>query len=451
MTAFRTLNAHQASLVDRLVTDERARIALVAPTGMGKTRAIMVAVDRIVRRDPLSTNVLIVAPAAIGSYSANHLRELRIPTRVQRLRGTDLRLHEKQSRTLDPGVYFVSTELTRQAWVRDLLVSLPWSLVCVDEAHHSGTAMAELLARLARSARTQRLCAVSATWPQFPPNLDVVTWAFEPGRRIARRAAVVYYERSEEERRVRERLTQIQEEFGAGPIVRAALDSAWRSSASAFEYVLARQAGLLQSPYAEPKPTADPILRERTEELAGATPRSAWADPDAAALALEDLLRHVGAIGRDSKLDAFLAHVGERGAGTTPVAFTAMRQTAIYLAAALGTQDVPTTVIDGAREPTDRNLAPDARMAVVTDAVLPALDLLGGVEGISYDLPVSPSRLEARWSALSASSGEVVMTVLVDASSADAMELDLARKDEVIRSALGSHDPLDPQSQRDAE
>jgi hypothetical protein len=45
-----------------------------------------------------------------------------------------------------------------------------------------------------------------------------------------------------------------------------------------------------------------------------------------------------------------------------------------------------------------------------------------------------------------------VMIVLVDASYADAIELVLARKDEVIRSALGSYDAvLDPQSQSDAE
>ena len=115
-----------------------------------------------------------------------------------------------------------------------------------------------------------------------------------------------------------------------------------------------------------------------------------------------------------------------------------MRQTAIYLGAALTAREVPTKVIDGAREPTDRTLAAEARVAVVTDAVLPAVELSKGFEGVSYDLPVNPSRLEARWSALSASAAEAVMAILVDASNTDAIERELAHKDEVIRSTLGS-------------
>jgi hypothetical protein len=441
MSTSETLRAHQASLVDRLVADEHAWIALVAPTGTGKTRAIMGAIDRLVRREPGSTNVLIVGPAAIGRYVAGQLRELGIPTRVEHLRGRELRLHEKGNTPLEPGVYFVSNELTRQAWVREVLASLPWSLVCIDEAHYGGRTTDELIALLGQSQLTQRLCAVSATWSQYPPNLDVVTWAIEPTQRGTRRVAVVQYERSEDERRVRERLTQIEDEFGAERHIRASLDAAWRSSASAFEFVLARQAGLLEASHTETKPSADPILRERSSERAGGSPRSSWSDPDGAARALADLLRQVGAIGRDSKLEAFLTHVGHRDGDTKIVAFTVMRQTAIYLAAALAAQDVPTELIDGARQPTDRRLAAEARVAVVTDAVLPAVDFSFGFEGISYDLPLNPSRLEARWSALNASAAEAVMAILVDASHTDALERVLAHKDEVIRGALGGHDP----------
>jgi hypothetical protein len=294
MSSSETLHPHQARLVERLMADEHARIALVSPTGMGKTRAMMAAIDRLVRHDPSSTSVLVVAPAAIGSYLAGQLRELEVPTRVQHLKGTELRLQEKGKAKLEPGVYFVSNELTRRPWVRDVLVSLPWSLVFIDEAHHGGRATNELVAQLAHSEITQRLCAASATWSHSPPDLDLVTWQFEPAQRVMRRVAVVHYERSEEERRVRERLAQIEEEFGADSRIRAGLDSAWRSSASAFEFVLARQAALLEASDADTRSTADPIVRERTGKLAGGSPRSAWSDPDGAARALEDLLRHVG-------------------------------------------------------------------------------------------------------------------------------------------------------------
>ena len=442
MSSSETLHPHQARLVERLIADEHARIALVSPTGMGKTRAMMAAIDRLVRRDPSSTSVLVVAPAAIGSYLAGQLRELEVPTRVQNLKGTELRLQEKGKAVLEPGVYFVSNELTRRPWVRDVLVSLPWSLVFIDEAHHGGRATNELVALLAQSETTQRLCAASATWSHDPSDLDVVTWESEPAQRVTRRAAVIHYERSEEERRVRERLTRIEEEFGADSRIRAGLDAAWRSSASAFEFVLARQAGLLEASHLDVKMASDPIVRERSGHLAGEVPRSAWSDPDGAAHALEDLLRQVGAIGRDSKLEAFLTHVEQSSADTKIVAFTVVRQTAIYLEAALDARDVPTTVIDGARAPTDRTLAAEARVAVVTDAVLPAVDFSSGYAGVSYDLPFNPSRLEARWSALGASTGEAVMAILLDSSNADLVESELARKDELIRNALGLHDPI---------
>lgn len=150
---------------------------------------------------------------------------------------------------------------------------------------------------------------------------------------------VLQYERSEEERRVRDRLAQIEEEFEADSRVRASFESAWRSSASAFEFVLARHTALLESPSAGTKSRADPIVLERSARIAGELPHAGWSNPDGAARALIDLLREVGAIERDSKLEAFLAHVGQPHTDSKIVTFTAMRQTAIYLAVAL---DIPT-------------------------------------------------------------------------------------------------------------
>jgi hypothetical protein len=381
----------------------------------------------------------LVAPSAIGGYIAGQLHELGVPARVQQLKGTELRLHEEGKAALEPGVYFVSNELTRRPWVRDVLASLPWSLACVDEAHYGGRATSKLVARLAQSEMTRRVCAASATWSPNLPGFDVVTWAAEPARRVRRRVTVIQYERSEEERQVRDRLAHIEGEFGADSLARASFDSAWRSSTSSFEFVLARHAALLESLKADAKSSADPTVRARTGQLTGESPHARWSDPDGAARALKELLHLVGAIGRDSKLEAFRAHVGQRGADSKIAVFTAMRQTAIYLAAAL---DVPTSVIDGARAPIGGIPTAEARVVIITDAVLPAVDLSSGFEGVSYDLPFDPMRMEARWANLGASTGEAIMAWLEDASHVDRVEHDVARKLQLIQDVLGDLDPI---------
>lgn len=436
MTNSTTLHAHQASLVERLVTDEHARIALRAPTGTGKTRAITTAIDQLVRRDPSSTKVLIVAPAAIGNYIAGQLHELEAVTRVQHLKGADLRLQEKSQLPLVAGVYVVSTELARQPWARSVLVSLPWSLAFVDEAHYGGRATDELIAQLSRSQTTQRLCAASAMWPVHGElNLQHVTWEVEAPQRATRRVARIAYERSPEELHIRERLAAIEDEFGAGHHIRAALDTAWRSSASAFEFVLARQTSIIEVPVAGAKESGDPIVRQRTEQTETGAPRRPWADPAGAALALQELLRDVGKLGQDSKLDAFLSYYAARAPKVLAV-FTTMRQTAVYLQSALVSQNVSAAVIDGARASDDRVVPSGAPIVIVTDAVLPAIETLDANEGVSYDLPWNPQRIEARWASLQPSEGEVVHAILDDVSHSDRVESELARKHALISEIL---------------
>jgi superfamily II DNA or RNA helicase len=436
MSTSHALHRHQASLVERLVADERVRIALVAPTGMGKTRAMMVAIDRLVRRDPSSTKVLIVAPAAIGNYIAGQLRELEGATRVQHLKGADLRLQEEGMAPLSSGVYAVSTELVRQSWARKVLVSLPWSLAFVDEAHYGGPATAELIAQLSRSETTQRLCAASATGSvHWASDLDLVSWEVQFAQRTARRVVSIQYERSPEEFRVRERLAALEDEFGADGHIRAALDAAWRSSASAFEYVLARQASVVGATVAISNESADPIVRERIRPTEEKTPRRTWTDPAGAAFALEQLLRDVGKLGQDSKLDAFLSYYAAQ-APRPLVVFTTMRQTAVYLQSALASQNAAAAVIDGARASDDRVAPNGASVVIVTDAVLPAIETLNAHEGVSYDLPRNPQRIEARWSSLQPSGGEVVLAILNDVSNADRVESELARKHSLISEFL---------------
>ena len=83
-----------------------------------------------------------------------------------------------------------------------------------------------------------------------------------------------------------------------------------------------------------------------------------------------------------------------------------------------------------------------ARVVIVTDAVLPAVDLSSGFVGVSYDLPFDPMRMDARWANLGATTGEAVMTVLTDESNVDRLERDFALKHELIHQVFGDQEEI---------
>ncbi len=437
------LHPAQANLVERLLAQEHLRLALVAPAGTGKTRALLVATEHMLAADPSST-VLVVAPYGLGAV-VEALRDSADGVRVHHLKGADLRLREKTSASLVGGAYFVSTGLAQRAWAREVIASLPWSLVVIDEATSGGQGIRELIDQLGAAPQTTRLCVVFGDvrqQPQIPEGLELIAWDVGQLRRLPRRTEVISFARSPEEISVREHLARIEEEFGADSFIRRTLESAWRSSTSAFEFVLARQASLLDAPHDE-KRSPDPVIVARSQELGGTGIRSRWSDPDGAASALEQLAMQVADISRDSKLEALLTYIQSRLPTHKVTVFTAMRQTALYLEAALEAQDIPTSVIDGSRKANERTAREDAQVVVLTDAVVPAVDLPGQSLGVSYDLPWDPTLLDARWSTLGEIDGEAVMAILTDDSGADATEAELARKHAFISPPSASH-PSDP-------
>jgi hypothetical protein len=298
----------------------------------------------------------------------------------------------------------VTIELARQPWAREVVASLPWSLAFVDEVSLAEEGVNQLIDQLCASPETKRLCVVFVgIEPRIPQGFDLVTWDAAQFRRKPRRARVITYERSREEVSVHNRLNAVAKEFGADALTRSRLESAWRSSTSAFEFVLARELSL------------------------PAHVSSKWSDRDGATTALQQLLAQVGETGRDSKLEAFLGYAESRIDATKLGVFTGMRQTALYLHAALESRAISACIIDGSRSSSDRIASENARVVVVTDAVVPAVDL-SGFDGVSYDLPWEPTRVEARWASLGDVGDEVVMATLIDASSIDPIELRLARR-----------------------
>ncbi len=434
------LHPAQENLVERLLAQEHLRLALVAPVGTGKTRALLVATEHMLAADPSST-VLVVAPYGLGVV-VEALRDSAAGVRVHHLKGADLRLREKTSASLVGGAYFVSTGLTRHAWAREVIASLPWSLAVIDEATSGGQGIRELIDQLGAALQTTRLCVVfgdARQQPQIPEGLELIVWDVGQLRRLPRRAEVISFTRSPEEISVRERLARIEEEFGADSLNRRTLESGWRSSTSAFEYVLVREASLL-APH-DGKRSPDPVIVALAQGRGGTAVRSLWRDPGGAASALEQLAMQVADISRDSKLEALLTYIQSRLPTHKVTVFTAMRQTALYLEAALEAQDIPTSVIDGSRKANERTAREDAQVVVLTDAVVAAVDLAGQSLGVSYDLPWNPALLDARWSTLGEIDGEAVMAILTDDSGADSTEAELARKHAFISQTLGD-DPV---------
>ena len=438
----------QTELVQRLMGPGPIRLALAAPTGMGKTRAVLTAVLRIAAAEP-STRILIIAPAAIANYLAESLAKMHAPPSVRHLAGSQLRAYQERDAELDPGVYLLALAITREAWARDVIASQPWSLVIVDEAMSGGVTARDMLEEFAASESIERLCATASSWKEIPANFSFIEWIlqFDHHQRLAE---PIQYRRNLPEIGIRQRLTEIEDEFGADRLVRASLDSAWRSSTSALEFVLARQVAALALSDSATSPPADysQSLPQRSDS-ARALSRAQWANPLGANRALDDLLGAVGALRRDSKLEAFREHILERAAVRRIAVFTAMRQTAAYLHAALDGDELTVTVIDGSRPVKDRTSAAEiAQVAIVTDAVVPALELASGFEGCSYDLPGSARRLDARWATLDSGAGVAVMAFLFDSANADPVERRIAEVHPLIEAAVASFPRVEPRRSR---
>ena len=235
----------------------------------------------------------------------------------------------------------MTTELARQAWAREVIGSLPWSLAFVDEATTGGLGVRDLIEQLRAAHQTERLCVAlqPSLSRRFRKVSELVTWDFGQVSRLPRDAELIPYRRLPEEIAVRERLDAIEQEFGAGTIIRQTLEAAWRSSASSFEFVLARHASLLDTPH-DARGGATQSYLGRAPEFGGndvfvpsgaIRKARAWRSP---------LAMQFGELDRDSKLEACLAYVVSTLRDHRIALFTAMRQTALYLHAALQADDV---------------------------------------------------------------------------------------------------------------
>jgi hypothetical protein len=117
-----------------------------------------------------------------------------------------------------------------------------------------------------------------------------------------------------------------------------------------------------------------------------------------------------------------------------------MLQTALYLEAALVERGHATTVFSGSTPHDERSGGTQHAAVVATDAVVGALDLPEGFQGISYDLPFDPERMEARWLSLKGLRGQTLMATLVDLASVDEVEHRLVRKHQLVAAELGPTD-----------
>ena len=157
---------NQQELVDRITSAGRVRLAVFAPPGTGKTRAVIAAIERLVHEEP-AANVLVVTPPALTSYVVDTLHSRHGVPNVRRLAGADLRLMQDATSGTAHGVLVVSRDLTRRSWASDLLAAIPWSLVFVDEAAPS---TADFVSEVGQNA-ARVVAASSVPWTDRRPDL----------------------------------------------------------------------------------------------------------------------------------------------------------------------------------------------------------------------------------------------------------------------------------------
>lgn len=404
------LTADQQRLIETIASAEHTRLLVIGPPGTGKTYAVSVAVSELLAH-VREARVLILAPAALcAAHVAMLADRLQDAAPVVRVTGgSDLSIQEQAGDGgWQPGVYVISIDLAKREDFAASLTGSAWDLVVVDEAHGVTKTRADLVVRLAADERVRSLVLLSVLPlkdKRLINCLSVVRWTRTNTRPSSRVQTVISYERAAAEQELYFRLMDFLDTHANNLVVRDVIERAWRSSIIALEQVILRARSTLQVSDRGPHrlerwPLTDPlVLSEQTmpEQLADAP--TAWLDTAAAAAGMDGLLRHISALGIDSKLEAMLTAIDHRRVvgAYMPCVVTAMRESAAYIAQALESRQQASNLVDGqSLIAPGKEVGADGAVVVATDLGLKGLELSTDAM-LNYDLPRSRLRIEQRW------------------------------------------------------
>lgn len=169
-----TYTRYQQALIDQLLKEAGPGSAhrLVAPVGSGKSVGIAGAVTALVKAGRAS-RVLVLLPAPLRQQWTQLLEQYGEETIM--LDGRSIRIVRNEffahGANWPEGVFTMSIDLAKREDVRELIASLPWDYVVIDEAHNLTAGCRELVrALLAKSSPPGVLLATAS------PDKDTHEW-----------------------------------------------------------------------------------------------------------------------------------------------------------------------------------------------------------------------------------------------------------------------------------
>jgi RecA/RadA recombinase len=281
---------------------------LSAPPGMGKTTVALEIVERVQKAEP-NSQILFLGDATLATQAAEILQG--------RLASSESFYFSRQRlRELAPAAFdlewptrivTMGDNVAKQADVFEKLKSSHWDLVVIDEAHRITDFIEALLPSL---THTRVLLLSGVELPPADPMLatfKTTHWRADRISNLGSTERTIYFQRSDAEHNVRERLAALRVELNETGRARTfwqILQQAASSSFNALEQLLTQQLSFVSDSIGIDSRASgmpeDVVTRDVDVVV------DLWEDPARAAEALLSVLDAIARASRDEKLSAML-------------------------------------------------------------------------------------------------------------------------------------------------
>jgi superfamily II DNA or RNA helicase len=432
------LRPHQAALVsDMLESQIPVRRLLVAAPGLGKTVAAMALTKEIAKTNP-NYRILIIGPrimAAMYEYQlAKSLNDVNVIVLSRRiLRELEAAIDQRQTIWPAPFAGVIGMDTARQEDVRNLLCSVPWDLLVVEEVHLFARSRWTLLKTILAQEAFHRVLLVTST-PELRgiasllKGVPKTEWAATKlrdwdGKPLfythAPELNIIQYKRSEDEISLFKKVILLTDELltnTIGLFVKRNLLRQAGSSPLALERGLRRLRNRLVNGPAEGRLRQRPVsstraIDDRMEMDAGSEApfelaRIPWRNKMVALEAITTILDQIESIHRDSKREAFeklVVELTERAAQRMCYicVFCSFRATANYLHSVVAGNEKKAWLLTGENTPEEVNrtldgFQRDGGILISTTVALKGFDLRQVQAFIHYDPPRSETEMRVR-------------------------------------------------------
>lgn len=431
------LRPHQAELVhDILASSPPVRRLLVAPTGSGKTVAATALAKQIAQKNP-NFRILIIVPGATAAVHEYNLARVVPGLNSAVLNRRDLRELEAKATPGQPVwptsfAAVIGMDTARREDVYNLLNSVSWDLVILEEVHLFARSRWTLLKRILSEPVFQRVLLITgghdlkgiASLVRHVPRIDWIApqlrdWNGQPLFSLRKpQIEAVEYRRTQEEMSILRNIVGLANKLNPG------------TRGSTFKKVLIRQAG--SSPLAlertvrhlrnalvhnvalaelAPEQPSRDLIGDRSEtdadiQSSSKQARALWRNKAAALAALTALLERIDSLRSDTKreaLESLLSQL-ERDADSKPkylAILCASRVTASYVQSVVAQLGIMTWLLTAEDQSEEisrilNGFQTEGGVLVSTGFALKGVDLRYVQVFIHYDPPSSEAEMYLR-------------------------------------------------------